>query len=255
MGRNSAGQPLLAADYTEGPVHPALAHHVVCTWINPARAPSHAVLPDACMDIIWDGAHLLVAGPDTGPVDVDTRATVVGIRFRPGAASGILGLPASELRDRRVPLAAIWGRTADELAERLADAPRLASELLERAVLARLPSATPVDPLVAEVFRELAGSRARGGAIHVLARRLAVDERTLRRRCAHGLGYGPKTLDRILRFRRALCLGRVGLPLAAVAVAAGYADQAHMNRECRRLAGAAPGTLFGGGAVVISTNG
>lgn len=254
MGNGAGTQPI-PTNYTEWPVHPALASRVVCTWIDPARPQRHTVLPDACMDLIWDGRHLLVAGPDTGPADVATAATVVGVRFRPGAAPGFLGLPASELRDRRVPLAALWGRAADELAEQLAGAAGAEATVLERILLARQSHAAPVDPLVLDAFRELDRDGAAGRAIHTLARRLGVDERTLRRRCAHALGYSPKTLERILRFRRALRLGRAGLPLTAVAATAGYADQAHLSRECRRLAGATPSALFGAPAVVVSTNG
>jgi AraC-like DNA-binding protein len=244
-----------ARAYTEWPVHPALADSVVCAWVNPIDQPSQLVLPDACMDIFWDGANLLVAGPDTGPTEIVPDTTFVGIRFRPGAAPGFLGVSADALRDSRVSLAAFWGREADELAEQLAGAPATATALLERALLARVPAAGPVDPLVGEVFRELARRDAEAGAVQLLARRLAVDERTLRRRCVRALGYGPKTLDRILRFRRALRLGRAGLPVVAAAAAAGYADQAHLSRECRRLAGVSPSTLFIGAAAVVTANG
>jgi AraC-like DNA-binding protein len=53
-------------------------------------------------------------------------------------------------------------------------------------------------------------------------------------------------LDRVLRFRRALDLGRstAASSLGMLAFAAGYADQAHFSRECRRLAGQTPSELF-----------
>ena len=57
-------------------------------------------------------------------------------------------------------------------------------------------------------------------------------------------GYGPKTLARILRMRRALDLARAGAPLAEVAVRSGYADQAHLTREVRDLAGVPPTRLL-----------
>jgi AraC-like DNA-binding protein len=255
MARNEPQGALRATTmYTEWPIlHPALADRVVCTWVNPATQARRPVLPDACMDIVWDGARLIVAGPDTGPAESAPDVTFVGLRFQPGAAPGFLRSSADELRDRRVPLGEFWGRGADELAERIADSPHLARVLLGRAVRARLARATPVDPLVAAAMRELAAGEAGAEAIGDLAERLGADERTLRRRCSQALGYGPKTLARILRFRRALRLGRAGLPLAAVAASAGYADQAHLSRECRRLAGATPGTLFADTAVVLSS--
>jgi AraC-like DNA-binding protein len=52
------------------------------------------------------------------------------------------------------------------------------------------------------------------------------------------VGYGPKTLARILRFRRLQALAPA--PLAELALDAGYADQAHMTAEVTRLAGVPP---------------
>lgn len=251
-GEQLAGRAVAA--YTEWPAHPGLAHYVVCTWANPTPRSPHPVLPDACIDIVWDGAQLLLAGPDTGPAEIAPGASFVGIRFRPGAAPAVLGVPASEVRDRRVPLAAFWGREADEIADRLACGEEGTARLLEKVILARLPAAAPVDPLVEWVVRELVRSQTDGHVVRALARRLATDERTLHRRCLAALGYGPKTLDRILRFRRALRLGQEGLPAAAVAAAAGYADQAHLSRECRRLAGATPRALFADPAAIVSSN-
>jgi AraC-like DNA-binding protein len=74
--------------------------------------------------------------------------------------------------------------------------------------------------------------------------------RQLRRRCHAVVGYGPKTLQRVLRFRRFVARLDAGPPngqdihdLAALAALAGYADQAHLTRECRALAGLTPGAL------------
>jgi transcriptional regulator GlxA family with amidase domain len=73
--------------------------------------------------------------------------------------------------------------------------------------------------------------------------------RQLRRRFADAVGYGPKTLQRILRFQRFLALARGSdHDLARLALEAGYADQAHLTRECTRLAGLAPAALLASGA-------
>ena len=81
---------------------------------------------------------------------------------------------------------------------------------------------------------------------------VGLSPRQLRRRCHAAVGYGPKTLQRVLRFRR--FVSRIdalaqnpqspdGLDLAGLAVQAGYADQAHLTRECGRLAGLTPAAL------------
>ena len=75
---------------------------------------------------------------------------------------------------------------------------------------------------------------------------LSVSARTLRRRCEEAFGYGPKTIERILRFQRFVNLVRssTGMRLGDGAIAAGYADQAHLSREVRRLSNLSPKALI-----------
>ena len=96
-----------------------------------------------------------------------------------------------------------------------------------------------------DLARRLANPRAK---VHALARDVAVSERHLRRRCHDTVGYGPKTLQRVLRFRRFLAAAESPEPadLARMAAVAGYADQAHLTRECRGLAGKTPAELARG---------
>ena len=77
---------------------------VACVWLRDANgeARSHRVLPDACVDVVLIAGHgLVVAGPATEPArsDIPAGATVMGVRFRVGAAGAALGLPARELLD------------------------------------------------------------------------------------------------------------------------------------------------------------
>jgi transcriptional regulator GlxA family with amidase domain len=81
--------------------------------------------------------------------------------------------------------------------------------------------------------------------VGALSRELGVSERRLRRRFDAAVGYGPKTLARVLRFRRFLALAEEhGLGLARAAAEAGYADQPHVTRECNDLAGLPPRELL-----------
>jgi AraC-like DNA-binding protein len=246
--------PMLAAiagDYGERPPLPGLRPGVRCLWRNRLRpgAGPLLVVPDGNIDLVWTGEELRVAGPDSGPVleAVPAGAGILGVRLRPGTAAAWLGVPASAIADARLPLAAFWGRAAEPMAERLATAPddwrRLA--LLQALLLSRRPGALPDGQGAPAILRALARPSGSGeGRIARIATELGLTERTLRRRCEALFGLGPKTLDRILRFQRALCRLRSGpVALADLAGLCGYADQAHLTREARRLSGLTPAEL------------
>jgi AraC-like DNA-binding protein len=129
----------------------------------------------------------------------------------------------------------------EELQPRLAE--RLPGDLEPAEALRRLAeialAAPPPDATVAEAVRRLADPRTR---VEALAGDLGLSERQLRRRCQAGAGYGPKTLQRVLRFRAFMAAGNDDL--ARAALDAGYADQSHLTRECARLAGRTPAALL-----------
>jgi AraC-like DNA-binding protein len=234
----------LHAGYREWAPPAALRPAVSCLWTSVLPDGGQTVvLPDACVDLIWrQGSGVLVAGPDTGPApDAQPAATVlVGVRFRPGAGGPALGLPLEELRDQRVDLADISSRLAARLPGDLGPGQALAGLIAAAADLCR---EGPPDPLVSRAAWLLTAPGARTAT---LPDELGVSERQLRRRCLAAVGYGPKTLHRILRFRRFLSeVDEAGQPvdLALVAAEAGYADQAHMTRESVRLGGLPPAAL------------
>ncbi|MBY8878471.1 helix-turn-helix domain-containing protein [Streptomyces sp. PLK6-54] len=192
------------------------------------------------MDLVWHDGRLLIAGPDTVAHLSEDRpgSSYAGLRFAPGVGPSVLGAPAAELRDRRVPLDALWpGALARELAERAGDDP---AAVLETWAVARMRAAGPADALPAAVARALSA----GGTIAAAAAGTGLGERQVRRRCEAAFGYGPKTLARVLRLQRALALARAGRPYAEVAVEAGFADQPHLAREVRALAGVPLGELL-----------
>ncbi|MGP3922045.1 helix-turn-helix domain-containing protein [Streptomyces sp. 8N616] len=216
-------------------------HAEAVLWTRTAGRAPHRVLPDGCTDLIWLDGQLVVAGPDTRAhvPGSSPGARYVGLRFPPGRGPDVLGVPAHELRDLRIPLAALWpGGRVRQLAERVSDAADPAAAL-EAITTDRLRDSPPPDPLLAAV---VAGLRA-GETVSAVARTAGLGERQLHRRCLAAFGYGPKTLARVLRMNRGLALARAGTPYAEVAALAGYADQAHLAREVKALAGVPLGEL------------
>jgi len=246
---------LWAAGYREWLPPTTLRGSLSCLWVRvvPQAGDGQVadVLPDGCTDLIWQsGLGGYVAGPDTGPVPTEVPAgtVVVGARFRPGAGGPALRLPLAELRDQRIDLAACLPRLASQLP---ADLPPDTALILVTGWSARLVSDGPPDPVAATGARLLAGRRA---SVRDLPEMLAVSERQLLRRFDAAVGYGPKTLQRVLRFRMVLAqLSAAGhrADLAALAAHAGYADQAHLTREATRLAGRPPGALARGRGIAV----
>jgi len=232
----------------------ALAYALSCVWVSvtpAAGARATRVLPDACTDLVWrSGTGVTVAGPDTGPVLVQSPpgSVIAGVRFRPGAGGPALGLPLSVLLDQHLdpgdlPAALPGGQGAALVTqvhgglapgEALSRLVRLAGDMVTGA---------PPDPLVAAAGQHLARPGARVGPV---ARDLGISERQLHRRCVAAVGYGPVLLRRVLRFRRFVSridAGPVPDDLAGLAAETGYADQAHLTRESRELAGLTPAAL------------
>jgi AraC-like DNA-binding protein len=245
--------------YVERPPLPALAGLVRTVWIQRTGDAPYVQrhLPTGGVEIHAPvgGAPQLV-GPLTGPwVEVlPAHTTVVGIRFRAGTAPPLpVGL--DDLVDQRLGLADVWGTPVDPLAEAMARATTSAGALvlLQTHLAHAFRRAGPADRLVREAVRALMPWHPVG--IDALAGSLALSASQLRRRCLHAVGTSPKVLQRTLRFQGFLALAQAGAPApggrdrqgtAGLATDAGYADQAHLTRECLRLTGLTPRRLLAG---------
>lgn len=223
---------------------PDLGDVLDCRYV--ARASGrHDLLPDGAMDLVWvEGRGVVLCGPDTAAWSFDMAAgrAMAGVRFRPGAAGAVLGVDAASLVDRRVPLADLLGAATDrvlvdELETVRYDAARMAA--IERVVRRR---ARPVDPTT-DLAALVAGDPSYGVA--TLAAVTGVSTRQLRRRFDRAVGYGPAFYARIARLQR-FAKAAVGWPdrgLAELAAGAGYADQSHLGKDTRDLAGRTPAEL------------
>ena len=173
-------------------------------------------------------------------------ACCIQVDLAPTAARRLLGLPLGQIADRVAPLAELVGPEADRLEERLAalrDWPaRL--DLVEDWLCRRLDAARRIPAGVAFSWEQLRRSAGRI-AIAEIQRQTGWSRRHLVAQFRDHVGAGPKLAARILRFERAVSLlddpARPGW--AAIAAECGYADQAHLTREVRELAGMTPGEL------------
>ena len=214
-------------DYAELPLPPALAGLVAAVWTLAASRPGwveHEATPDGCIELIrrhtgrseWRRAQpeYFATGLSDRPIRFgfsgDARFTA--IKLWPWAWHALGGAPCPRFADS--PLAA----------------------LLEGDPVANLGHA-----LAGIVPPPLAQAILAADSVAAIAERTGLPHRRLQRIFARELGLAPRAYLRLLRFRGALQDVQRGTDtLADTAAARGYADQAHMARDFRALAGMPP---------------
>jgi AraC-like DNA-binding protein len=166
----------------------------------------------------------------------------VQVDLTPLGAHMVLGVSMSGLSEVVVDLEAVLGREASLLVERLFHAPGWARRfaILDAFFLARTEDARTPSPDVVWAWRRLSetGGRLRIGS---LAEELGCSRRHLIARFREQVGPPPKTVARVMRFRRAAALLELDDGSRMIAHECGYHDQAHFSRDFRELAGTSPG--------------
>ena len=225
---------------------PSLERSVECSWSVVASDPgNHSVLPDGCADIVWlPDDSLRVIGPMTRQQTFrfPSGARIVGVRFRPGMAATYLRTAPSEVTDTSATLEDLWGRSARELRQRIAEA-----ESVDEARSLLLSSLAP-PPTPTFLQRAIEFISRQNGIIDLefVARQANLSPRQFRRRCLEETGLTPKHLCRILRFRNARLLAAASArPIwSDIALEAGYFDQSHLIRDFLEFTGQTPVSVF-----------
>ena len=240
--------------YVEYAPPPALREYVECFWTRgtpPITEVSHSVIPDGCVDLLFRYSSLdadapasaMAVGTMTRPLSVGATeaAAYVGVRFWPGRALPFLGVPAAAITDVSVAIADLWRpRERDgENSQRTEIAGgRGPFERLLRTRLARAERADrTVDAAVGAILR--AGGNL---SIAALAPALGVTRQHLARAFARHVGVPPKMFARVARVRKVLAKARVAsrVDWTALALDAGYYDQAHLAGDVREITGRSP---------------
>lgn len=254
------------------PSSPVLARAVELAWAAPASPSGGArlerVVPTGKLHlVVRDGAPLRLAagGASLGAVvvggpretsydkDVSAPSSSVGVVLVPGVSRALFGVPADALAERHVSLEDLIGSSeAARLRERVLSPREPASRLaaLEAWLEARVAASHEalVDVRVARGLARLAQSPTATVASMAAASGLGV--RAFGRRFMASIGLSPRAFGRVVRLGRALAgLSRTGPGGdAALALEAGYADQAHLCRDLRAFLGMTPSAYRASGA-------
>jgi AraC-like DNA-binding protein len=165
---------------------------------------------------------------------------VLGVSFRPGCAGAVLGVPAHEFANLRVGLDNVWGARGVDLRDQLLEAqePLAVFRVLERCLVAGLQPRLVAHRTVADTL----GPAQRPRCMKSVYARSGYSARHFIALFRSAVGLPPKEFFRIRRFnevaiRLASCRAS---SISDIAAQAGYADQAHLTREFRDLAGVTP---------------
>ncbi len=207
------------------------AHAIACTWTHRvgARDTAHRVTADGHGDLIFfeSGETRVVGVHDRVDHPLLTADTVAhGIRLRPEALATAFRLDAQHLRNRSLDVHDL-------------DTSSLAGLTFDAHGIDDWISTFEIDQAVVAATASLRG----GVSVHTVAAEVGLSDRQLERRFKSAVGIGPKAYQRVERFQRFLRLDGGGASLAERAHRAGYADQSHLTREARRLAGISPALL------------
>lgn len=213
----------------------ALQPWVECFWTNRDDATSpreHRVLPDGCADLVFDLTRddAQVVGTMTRPLVIagSEPSNFFGVRFRPGRAAAFLRIPLAHFTDARVSLGDVFKQWPS-------DPPSI--DVVERELLRRLDPDRDrrVDFAVERIVQS--GGSAR---IDEVAFEAGISRQHLARQFQHHVGVSPKTLARVMRFRRVVDELSGDPDWADLAAKYGYYDQSHLIADFRELAGATP---------------
>lgn len=244
--------------YREYPPNRALSAHVDCMWtarvlsVAPGRAHTHRVLPDNCVDILWQdgGRPAFAVGMMSSAILVASAGPVstVAVRFKPGAAGAFLATPLHALTDQRADIDLLWGRSdADRLADalwttELTDRERIA--LIETQLVRRLRQDAPASAGETLIRRAVSAIDTSGGGLRIddLAGELGISRQYLAAQFRARVGLSPKLYARICRFRRATAALKASPSpdWARLALDCGYFDQSHLIHDFQEFAGSAP---------------
>lgn len=249
-------------DYQEWPPGDAVRGVVLAYWRvsgDGSSVPSPAILPDAAVELVFNygdpvelrsgaGVRLQASRSVVGllsrgvGLQYGKMVQMFGVRFHPAHAARCLGVAATALADDITALAHL----SPDLDARLAQLDALddPSEI-ERILVTHIRQASAADPVVVRAVDRLLASDQPVPVVG-LARELAISPRHLSRRFVHVVGVRPKLLERLARFARTWRDATMGPPLtwAELALANGYADQAHLIREFRAFGAEPPAHLF-----------
>lgn len=214
------------------------------------RHERERVLPYGCFDLIIHlndrARNVLLSGPHSESrirIIDSSPASVLGVQFKPGGASALFRIPATEFQNLHVPLDTLWSGSTEELLDQLTEAGSVSRQfqILERFLCARLLPVYTTPPVIAFALRHFQATPQTHPVSDVVLR-TGFSQTQFTEMFRRTIGLTPKLFCRIQRFQAVLRGVVSGHPTdwADVAAAHGFFDQAHLIHDFQALGGLTP---------------
>ena len=204
-------------------------------------------MPGGVMNIVisWDRHGDVSAGASgvqTASMMLDTSKpfSLLGVGFKAGGSFPFFPMPVGELHNLFVPLESVWGARAGEVCDRVMHArtPSAKVAVMERALLSAARGRREQHTSVRYGVAALRKQRPVASVVN----EIGLSPRRFIEIFRNEVGVTPKAFARVHRFQHVL--GRVErlteVDWSAVALDAGYFDQAHFIHDFREFAGVSP---------------
>jgi AraC-like DNA-binding protein len=259
MGRGVLRPALAARHFTLARLEPspALAPFVDFIWIlrwDLRGRPAHeqTILPHPNVNLGFEASGAAIYGVDRRLFTrcLDGQGKALGIRFRPGGFRPFWGAPVSQLTDRVVPAAPVFGTATEDARKLIMDSSAEDAQMAghaEALLLSVLPDPDPAAGESAALVALIIGDPALR-RVDQLAQACGLTPRAVQRLFSDYVGVSPKWVIRRSRLHEAAQRADSGTAVdwGQLAADLGYADQAHLTRDFTATLGVSP-ARYGGG--------
>ena len=240
--------------YIEYTPHPALSQYIKCFWHYQSDGSSddrNVVIPDNCSDIIIDLSQQgkissIFIGTMTKPI-FSSQKQLIGIRFKPGYAYSLFGIPMKEFTDITVELNDFWEQTDlleygihshDDIFQRI--------NYLENLLISHQNNFLPIHESLNSALQSISHNT-EYNSVENLSSETGVSRQHLRRIFLEYVGINPIQYMRICRIRKTIKhikKEKGPLNMSSIAQDFGYYDQSHMIMDFRKFTGSPPYKFF-----------
>jgi AraC-like DNA-binding protein len=213
------------------------------TAYNPTdEAVELPIVPDGSMDIIWLNGHIFLSGlmEEATVISIAPADRFIGIQFQPYALALLLDCCVSEFNNKDVPLESLNKVLEEDIREIIEKNHSQHNDAFNH-YFQRFFSDKSVDALLLNTLELLHTSHG-NTLVSDCAKALEVHPKKLERLFIKYIGVSVKKYSKIIRFYDIhAVLEEEGLEnLTQKVLDKGYFDQAHFNRDFKKITGLTP---------------